>query len=71
MKKTIILPDGNTFIGYFDNNGLRNGPGVKIYLNGATFEGIWIDDIRHGKGIKTWANGNTKEVEYNNGVLIK
>ena len=71
MQQTIILPDGNTFTGIFDTNGLRNGYGIKTYLNGATFEGTWLNDIRHGKGIKTWTNGQTKEVKYNMGILIK
>ncbi len=71
LKKKIILPDGNTFIGEIDENGLRNGIGIKIYQNGATFEGTWINDIRHGVGVKTWVDGNVKLVEYENGKLLK
>jgi antitoxin component YwqK of YwqJK toxin-antitoxin module len=71
MNQTIILPDGNTFTGEIDQNGIRNGKGVKTYPNGATFEGTWVNNVRHGKGLKTTANGTTKEVEYCNGLFIK
>lgn len=67
--QTIILPDGNTFIGQVDNNGLRNGWGVKIYKNSAVYLGTWVNNVRHGKGIKIQSNGIQTHVEYHNGVL--
>lgn len=70
-QKTITLSDGCLFTGYIDENGIRNGTGIKTYPNGATFKGTWINDVRHGEGIKTWSNGNQINVIYNNGKLIK
>lgn len=67
--KEIILEDGNIFIGRFEN-GKRNGFGVKIYKNGARYEGIYLNDVRHGKGIKITADNVIKEVEYKNGIKI-
>lgn len=71
LKNTILLDDGNLFTGLFDKDGIRNGKGIKVYTNGATYKGVWINDKRHGEGIKTWADGTTKTVEYRAGVLIK
>ena len=66
----ITLEDGCTWEGILDENGVRNGPGVKTYPNGATYTGLWVDDVRHGCGIKTHADGTQKAVRYEHGTLI-
>jgi hypothetical protein len=69
MLKTVKLPDGNIFTGEFKGD-VRNGVGVKTYINGATYDGYWLDDLRHGKGIKTQSNGTQTCVEYHNGKKV-
>lgn len=71
MKRSVVLPDGNSFTGEFDDAGIRNGIGTKTYKNGATYQGTWINDKRHGLGIKTHANSSQRVVEYNNGILLR
>ncbi len=69
FKKGVLLDaDGRTrFQGTWDARGLRQGPGVQTFADGATFEGSWLDDLAHGPGIWrgkdgsvltcTWAKG--------------
>ena len=70
MFKIVQLSDGNMFAGEFNENGHRHGIGTKYYKNGATFKGIYVNDVRHGKGVKTTSTGVKKEVEYYNGELV-
>ena len=46
---------------------MRNGYGVKNWINGDRYEGNWVKDIREGKGIFYWANGNTYDGDWLNG----
>ena len=44
------------FEGTWDDQGLRQGPGIQTFADGATFEGSWLNDLAHGPGV--WKGGN-------------
>ena len=37
----------------------RQGQGIKQWLNGDKYQGLWKNDERDGQGLFTWSNGNT------------
>lgn len=41
---TIHWPDGSTFTGIFQGNGLRHGKGTQVLSNGFVYEGEWKND---------------------------
>jgi hypothetical protein len=60
FKKGVLLDSaGRTrFQGRWDARGLRQGPGVQTFADGATFEGSWLDDLAHGPGVWKGKDGS-------------
>ena len=40
-----------TYVGEFDETGLRTGQGDYTYSDGSRYSGVWVRGRRHGKGI--------------------
>ena len=68
---TITLKDGNRWTGYVDDNGVRNGFGIKTYPNGARYVGEYVDNVRHGAGVKIHADGTKVMCVYEHGKKVK
>ena len=70
VKKTIILENGDKYVGEVENN-LKNGKGTLFFNqnNGCVksrYEGDWKDDIKEGKGILYWNDGTRYEGDWKN-----
>ena len=63
-------PDGTEYEGDYVNN-LREGLGEYRWKNGKKFKGMFKGGKQHGKGVYILPNGEVKNVEYNEGKLIK
>ena len=63
-------PEGNVYEGEYVNN-LREGLGEYRWKNGKKFKGMFKGGKQHGKGVYILPNGEVKNVEYNEGKLIK
>jgi hypothetical protein len=49
--------ESERFYGEF-RDGRRHGPGVVVYSDGSTFEGLWVRGVRKGNGVQRWPNGD-------------
>ena len=60
FKQGVLLDmDGRVrFEGRWDAQGLRQGPGIQTFADGATFEGSWLDDLAHGPGVWKGKDGS-------------
>ena len=71
INKTIILENGDKYIGEVVNN-LKNGKGTLYFNqnNGCVknkYEGDWKDDVKEGKGILYWNDGTRYDGDWKNG----
>lgn len=57
-------PPHNTYI--FTDIIHNTGFGKLTYRNGASYEGMWKDDVKHGEGKMTFANGKTAKGKWVN-----
>ena len=71
INKTIILENGDKYIGEVVNN-LKNGKGT-LYFNQNNgclknkYEGDWKGDVKEGKGILYWNDGTRYDGDWKNG----
>ena len=63
MKKSLIAPDGSTFVGEF-KNGKMNGQGTLISSNGTKYVGEFKDGELKGLGALSSPNGSKYVGEY-------
>ena len=69
-KGLFIWPDGTEYEGNYVNN-LREGSGEYRKKNGKIYRGMYKAGKQHGKGIIINEFGEKKEVEYNEGKIVK
>ena len=48
----------------------KHGYGVMTYPDGATYDGLWVDDKKHGPGKYTSADGKVLEGEWKEDTLF-
>ena len=63
---TLCLKDGSTYIGNW-KDGVRDGNGIYIDLNGAKYNGEFEFDKPHGKGVLYNSNGEKYDGEWKKG----
>ena len=56
-RGTYTYPDGSTYIGEFNKDGVKHGTGTFTSPDGSKYEGEWKDGMKHGKGTQTYFDG--------------
>jgi hypothetical protein len=46
---------------------MEHGKGLKVYVNGNRYRGMWANGLPDGHGVFTWANGDEYEGGLRNG----
>ena len=62
----INYPTGNSYAGYVNASGKREGKGIYIWTSGDKYDGDWINDEATGKGIYYHHEGWRYEGEFKN-----
>lgn len=57
VKSDWTTENGNQYEGFRNEDGLPNGEGKAIFINGDQYEGYFVDGYRQGHGKYTWENG--------------
>lgn len=63
----VTWPDNESYIGFLDENGERNGFGLYTWSDGSSFEGNWSDGVEAGKGTWRSADGKIEKGFFYNG----
>lgn len=58
-------PNGDIFMGTFNEKGEGSGYGTKTYANGSQYVGYWKNGRPHGQGTCTYAAGSGSKYRYN------
>jgi len=62
IQGRINYKNGETYIGELNENGLKKGKGIMIYINGEIYDGNWENDVKNGNGLLCLDNQDYEKI---------